>query len=181
MSKNVANNSDTRREDWGTPRELFGTLAKEHNFVIDLCANKDNALCDRYIDEHTDIFSSAAMSIAAEAKRGADALHPYAWINPPYKRNGKTGLFVSRAVEICNEVGLGLVALIPASVGSVWWRENVVPAFDFWISLGRIRFVGAPCSSQFDLALAVRAEPGNAWLGLTNTHADLGVAYARFA
>ena len=181
MSKNVANHSDTRREDWGTPRELFGTLSKEHDFVIDLCANKHNALCDRYIDEHVDIFSSAAFGVVEEAKERAEVKTPYAWINPPYKRNGKTGLFVARAVEICNEVGLGLVALIPATVGSVWWRENVTPAFDFWISLGRVRFVGAPGTSQFDLALAVRAEPGNTWLGLTNAHASLGVAYARFA
>ena len=72
MSKNVANHSDTRREDWGTPRELFGTLSKEHDFVIDLCANKHNALCDRYIDEHVDIFSSAAFGVVEEAKERAE-------------------------------------------------------------------------------------------------------------
>lgn len=185
MSLNVKNETGTRREDWGTPIDLFMTLASEHDFVIDLCATGENKLCEYFIDPSIDLFSPGAdkyVEKALELITSADSLPivPWAWINPPYQGGGKTGLFVARAVELCKAHGLGLVALIPASVGSVWWRDSVAPFFDFVIFTRRLQFQGAPATAQFDTAIAVMGAPGENWVGTTLAHDSLGVAYKRF-
>ena len=184
MSNNKANHTGTRREDWGTPIDLFMTLASEHDFVIDLCATGENKLCSYYIGPSIDLFSPDAEKYIEKALEistvaGSLPVRPYAWINPPYQGGGKTGLFVARAVELCKAYDLGLVALIPASVGSVWWRESVVPFFDFVIFTRRLQFHGAPGFAQFDTAIAVMGAPGENWVGTTAAHDSLGVAYKR--
>ena len=180
MSLNVVGNSDTRREDWSTPIELFATLSRSHGFVIDLCASRQNAMCDFWITEGVDIFSPLGEEVARNAARAFHAFeHPYAWINPPYQGSGKTGLFVVRAVELCLAHGLGLVALIPASVGSTWWRESVDPFFDFVLFTPRLRFGGAPSSAQFDSAICVMRSPGERDLGPDMFHHSLGASYKR--
>jgi phage N-6-adenine-methyltransferase len=179
MSLNVVGNSDTRREDWSTPIELFATLSRSHDFVIDLCASRENALCDFWVTEAVDLFSPLGEEVVFNASRSFDVDHPYAWINPPYQGSGKTGLFIVRAADICREHGLGLVALIPASVGSAWWRESVDPFFDFVLFTPRLRFGGAPSSAQFDSAICVMRSPGERDLGPDMFHSALGSPYKR--
>lgn len=180
MSLNKTNNSGTRREDWGTPRDLFAALSEEHNFVIDLAASRENTLCDSFIDETIDLMSERASRYLRSAV-GADLPpNPYAWINPPYKGGGGTGDFVLRAVELCVVNELGLVALVPASVGSVWWREAVHSCFDFVIFTRRLTFEGAPATAQFDTALCILGHPNEHWVGTTLTHERLGICYSRF-
>lgn len=180
MSLNKANNTKTRREDWGTPRDLFAALSKEHNFVVDLAASRENALCDYFIDEAIDLMSERASRYIEKVMSYNPPLAPYAWINPPYKGGGATGNFVLRAVELCVMNELGLVALIPASVGSVWWREAVHSCFDFVIFTRRLTFEGAPTTAQFDTALCIMGHPAGNWIGTTLTHQQLGICYSRF-
>ncbi len=179
MSLNVTGNADTRREDWSTPVELFATLSRSHDFVVDLCATPKNALCDFWVTEGVDIFSPLGEEIVFNAARTDHVEHPYAWINPPYQGSGKTGLFVVRAAELCRAHGLGLVALIPASVGSAWWRESVDPFFDFVLFTPRLRFGGAPSSAQFDSTICVMRSPGERDLGPDMFHIALGSPYKR--
>jgi site-specific DNA-methyltransferase (adenine-specific) len=179
MSLNVTGNADTRREDWSTPVDLFATLSRSHDFVIDLCASRENALCDFWIPEGIDIFSPLGEEIVFNAARTDHVEHPYAWINPPYQGSGKTGLFVVRAAELCRAHGLGLVALIPASVGSAWWRESVDPFFDFVLFTPRLRFGGAPSGAQFDSAICIMRSPGERDLGPDMFHLALGAPYKR--
>ena len=179
MSNNTANRSSSRREDWGTPPDLFATLSKAHDFVIDLCANERNSLCDLSIDEADDLMSPRAGRIVglASTESGCLSEHQYAWLNPPYQGGGKTGLFVARAAELCLENGLGLVALIPASVGSRWWRECVDPFFDFVVFTPRLTFAGAPASAQFDSAICVMHSLDK--VGPDPLHFTLGSVYRR--
>lgn len=180
MSLNVTGNADTRREDWGTPVELFATLSRSHDFVVDLCASRQNALCDFWITEGIDIFSPLGEEVVRNASRAFDHVdHHYAWINPPYQGSGKTGLFIARAAELCRAHGLGLVALIPASVGSNWWREAVDPFFDFVLFTPRLRFGGAPSSAQFDSAICVMRSPGERDAGPDIFHLSLGAPYKK--
>lgn len=178
MSLNIQNTSDKRREDWGTPRDLFKALSLAHDFVIDLCASADNALCDYYIDEQLDIMSPRADGFVGMVADTIDSSNPYAWLNPPYQGGGKTGLFVARAAELCRDNKLGLVALIPASVGSKWWRESVDPFFDFVIFTPRLRFEGAIATAQFDSAICVMRGPGED-PGPDFVHGVLGAVYQR--
>jgi phage N-6-adenine-methyltransferase len=179
MSLNIANHTETRRDDWGTPVELFATLSRSHDFVVDLCASLQNSLCDFWITEGVDLFSPLGQEVVRNARRASKSAHPYAWINPPYRGAGKTGLFVVRAAELCRDYGLGLVALIPASVGSNWWRESVDPLFDFVLFTQRLRFGGAPTSAQFDSAVCVMRAPGEKDLGPDLYHCAIGAPYKR--
>lgn len=180
MSFNVTGNSETRREDWSTPVELFATLSRSHDFVVDLCASRQNALCDFWITEGIDIFSPLGKEVVRNAARARDHVEqPYAWVNPPYQGSGKTGLFIARAAELCMAHGLGLVALIPASVGSNWWRESIDPFFDFVLFTPRLRFGGAQATAQFDSAVCVMRSPGEQSDGPDLYHAAIGAAYQR--
>lgn len=179
MSNNLANHSETRREDWGTPIDLFLTLSCVHRFVIDLSATPASSLCSIWVTEAEDLMSPLGAEMvqrAAEVHRGDRC---YAWINPPYRGAGGTGLFVARAAELCLNNGLGLVALIPASVGSRWWRESVDPFFDFVVFTPRLRFEGAPSVAQFDSAICVMRAPGDKGKGPGAEHRVLGAAYKR--
>jgi site-specific DNA-methyltransferase (adenine-specific) len=179
MSNNQANHTATRREDWGTPPDLFAKLSTAHDFVIDLCASAENALCDNYIDERIDLMSPMGAELVEMVAEGCGStLGPsYAWINPPYQGGGKTGLFVARAAELCLENCLGLVALIPASVGSRWWRECVDPFFDFVIFPPRLTYAGAPATAQFDSAICVMHPLDK--VGPDPVHFELGAVYRR--
>jgi phage N-6-adenine-methyltransferase len=179
MSNNLANHTETRREDWGTPIDLFLTLSCAHRFAVDLCASPASALCSFWVTEAVDIMSPLAdevVELAAGAHRGDRS---YAWINPPYRGAGGTGLFVARAAELCQLHGLGLVALVPASVGSRWWRESVDPFFDFVVFTPRLRFEGAPSVAQFDSAICVMRSPGDKDVGPSAEHRMLGAVYKR--
>jgi phage N-6-adenine-methyltransferase len=179
MSNNFANRSETRREDWGTPIDLFLTLSFAHRFAVDLCASPASALCSFWVTEGVDLMSPLAGDVVRDAARAHARGPAYAWINPPYRGAGGTGLFVVRAAELCLVHGLGLVALIPASVGSRWWRESVDPFFDFVIFTPRLRFEGAPSSAQFDSAICVMHAPGDKGQGPSAEHRMLGAVYKR--
>lgn len=150
MSDNKANHSETRREDWGTPRGLFDRLDSVFDFAADLCANTHNARAKLFIDEHTDVNSEAAAFVV----ENFIAPDRYMWINPPYKSHGGTGKYVGRAVELAGP--RGLVCLIPVSAGSKWWEVNVWPWFDAFIWPRRFPFEGAGQNAKFDCAICVR-------------------------
>lgn len=179
MSNNLASHTETRREDWGTPIDLFLTLSRAHNFVIDLCASLESSLCIHWITEELDIMSPRAYAFVRDVASLKNPPRPYAWVNPPYRGHGGTGLFVARAAELCLAHGFGLVALIPASVGSRWWRESVDPFFDFVLFTPRLRFEGAPASAQFDTAVCVMLAPGDKGVGPSAEHRMLGAVYKR--
>jgi len=151
MSKNEANHTESRKEDWGTPQDMFDKLDSVFDFKVDLCASKDNTKTQLYISEEIDIMSLDA-GFSVDAFIGA---RDYLWVNPPYKTRGGTGNYVARAVELAGS--RGLVCLIPASVGSKWWLENVWANFEAFIFPRRFNFEGAEGSgAMFDCAICIK-------------------------
>jgi len=179
MSNNTANHTSTRREDWCTPPDLFAKLSRVHDFAIDLCASTENSLCLHWVTGGIDLMSPRADKFVREVVEISSSPRSYAWINPPYRGHGGTGLFVARAAELCLANNLGLVALVPASVGSRWWRECVDPFFDFVIFTPRLRFAGAPATAQFDSAICVMRTIDELGRGPDPVHAELGALYRR--
>lgn len=179
MSNNLANRTETRREDWGTPIDLFLTLSCAHRFIVDLCASPSSSLCSIWITEAEDIMSPFGADLVHTAAEAHSGDRSYGWLNPPYRGHGGTGLFIARAAELCRNHGLGLAALVPASVGSRWWRESVGPFFDFVVFTPRLRFEGAPSVAQFDSAICVMQAPGDAGKGPSSEHRMLGAVYKR--
>lgn len=151
MSNNIHNSKGTRREDWGTPQWLFEALDGIFNFKIDLAANIDNAKLPNYVSPAFDFLS---MSL-----HGLRTLFPavfleqeWCWCNPPYGRNG-CGKWMKQIFTVPNTV-----SLVPASVGSKWfkicWDEADVIVFFH----GRLQYEGAPTGAQFDSCLVIKGD-----------------------
>ena len=150
MGSNEANHTESRREDWGTPRDMFDILDSVFHFKMDLCADKQNSKCSDFIDEETDIMHP----IAGFSVDTCTAEDDYLWINPPYKRGGKTGNYVGRAVELAGP--RGVVALVPNSTGSLWWQRHVWAHFDAFIWPRRFSFEGSGPNAKFDCAICIK-------------------------
>jgi len=136
------------KQDYGTPPELLAAVKNRlciKDFVIDLAASEDNAVCPVYFDEEYDSLgpdvSWAAVSQAYHAK--------WAWLNPPY---GDIAPWVNKAAYEASR-GAHVVMLVPASVGANWWKDSVTGfAFTTFLN-GRIQFVGAEGLYPKDCAL----------------------------
>jgi len=177
MSNNIINH-ETRREDWGTPRDLFAALRLRFDFFCDLAADVLNAVHSRFIYEQKCIFSADSWFDVQNWAKDATS-PPYAWINPPYRPCGETGDFTARAAEIADHAGCGVIALIPASVGTVWWREHVAPHYPIVCFTRRLRFEGASATAQFDTALACKPAPGDSIERCAGALEPFGLVYER--
>lgn len=107
------------RDLWGTPKSLFNLLDEEFNFVLDVCANEQNAKCENYINEEED-----TLQADWKKKINARARLPAVFMNPPYAK-GVLVKFLAKAVEEYKK-GLTVVALLPASTGTEWWHTYIM-------------------------------------------------------
>lgn len=128
------------------------------------------------------MFDLAANSANAQACAwyGPDGLAPDAlacdwgvlsgvlWLNPPYNDLAPWARKCSESVRE-NSDGDRILLLVPASVGSNWWRDYVHEKASVAFLNSRIKFVGHTGGYPKDLALCVYGErPGYAvwsWRG----------------
>lgn len=163
------------KTDYGTPVEIYQQLDELFRFTIDLAAHASNA-------KHPRFFSPADNSLA-QSWAGETG-----FLNPPYGRGIESWLAKARHAAI-NERAV-VVQLIPANVGSAWWRrlvlgaerhdagrlvaswwapetqvlwlrwEGLITGVHVWPS--RIDFEGAPDGAMFDSAVVWHASPNRA-------------------
>ena len=68
-------------DNWATPQDLYDALHSEFGFTLDVCANSDNAKCEKYYDIDQDGLKQDWEGVC--------------WMNPPYGR--KIGDWVKKA------------------------------------------------------------------------------------
>lgn len=160
------------KTDYGTPREVYERLDADFGpFTIDLAAHAGNAKHPRYLSQVED-----SLSVSWDGETG--------FLNPAYGRGIDAWLRKARSAAM---YGRALVVqLIPANVGSAWWRkyimgtaedagrllssrwvpetqvlwfrwEGLITGVHVWPS--RITFEGAPDGAMFDNAVVVHASP----------------------
>lgn len=160
------------KTDYGTPREVYERLDADFGpFTIDLAAHAGNATHPRYLSQVED-----SLSVSWDGETG--------YLNPPYGRGIDAWLRKARSAAM---YGRALVVqLIPANVGSAWWRryimgtaedagrllssrwvpetqvlwlrwEGLITGVHVWPQ--RITFEGAPDGAMFDNAAVVHASP----------------------
>jgi phage N-6-adenine-methyltransferase len=144
MPKNKANHTETRREDWGTPKDLFDKLDAVFHFAVDLAATAENTLCPQYCSAEDG--DNGFFDLTKDDFSRVE----WHWCNPPY------GADLERWVEeVATKVDKA-VMLIPASPGNRWWHRTLWPKANVVVFLcGRLTFEGAPSPAQFDSALIV--------------------------
>ena len=154
MAKNECNHTETRREDWGTPGFFIDWLRDVgFDFKCDLAASEHNATCKAYIGEESDFLSMTFDEHVRFALLSCyDYVNDWHWCNPPYEKKG-LGRWIKELADVPN-----IVTLIPASPGSVWFRD-VWSRFDYVVFMdGRLSFNGANQGAQFDSVLAIRGD-----------------------
>ena len=164
------------KTDYGTPRDVYERLDRDFGpFTVDLAAHEGNAKHARFYSPRHD-----SLRQSWEGETG--------FLNPPYGRGIASWLRKARDSALYERAVV--VQLVPANVGSAWWRELVMGAVDdagrllqsYWVPEtqvlwlrweglvtgvhiwpSRITFEGGPPDgAMFDSAVVVHASPNRA-------------------
>jgi hypothetical protein len=136
------------RQDYETPEEFLGAVVRRFGSIEwDLAASAENSKAPgrNFIDEETDSLTVPWHRLPLASG--------WLWLNPPFGRCGK---FAEKARD---EMILGarVLMLAPASVGSNWFNEFVLPHAHVIGLRPRMTFVGERDPYPKDLMLAVFA------------------------
>lgn len=118
------------KQDYQTPPELLDAVREElgiTQFTMDLAADDTNHICPDYFTTEVDAFDFTWA-------RGG-----WNWLNPPF---GNIRPWVKKAWEETSH-GARTAVLVPASVGSNWWKNWVHGKAGVLFLNGRVQFVGA--------------------------------------
>ena len=140
-------------QDVETPKDLLDAVVRRWGpLAIDLAATEANRKADRWLGPGSPIAEDALV------KGWAAQIDGTAWLNPPF---GDLGPWAKKCSEWlgCCVVGSAVLLLVPASVGSNWWRDHVDGKADVHFLNGRVKFVGHTGPYPKDLALCVYGDP----------------------
>lgn len=130
------------RQDYQTPSDFVAAVKAKLDiteFGFDLAASDTNKQADAFFSEAQDALAD---------HNDWDNTFGWNWLNPPYDN---VTPWVKKASEQSFE---NLIAvLVPASVGSNWWRDHVHDKAHVLLLNGRITFVGAKDPYPKDCAL----------------------------
>lgn len=106
------------KQDYSTPTEFITAvklLLGIEKFSFDFAADRDNAKANAYWDIETDALSQSAANWAINSRKG------WGWLNPPY---GDIAPWASKCLQALRSGGR-IAFLVPASVGSNWFRDYI--------------------------------------------------------
>ncbi len=135
-------------------------------FDVDLAALKENSVALVYIGPKKNSLTQPWASLFLGLNRGKRNSQGWCWLNPPYD---KIRPWVKKCLEEA-EKGARIALLVPASVGSNWWRDYVHDKARVYFVSGRLRFLMAdgtphPTTYPKDLCLVLYGdEPGYDYL-----------------
>lgn len=130
-------------DQWATPQAFFNEWNALFNFTLDVCADAQNAKCERYFDLSTNGLKQ-------------DWSLEVCWMNPPYGR--EIGQWVKKAYTE-SLYGATVVCLLPARTDTAWWHDYVLPFAKVTFIRGRLKFGTATNSAPFPSAVAVFYPP----------------------
>jgi len=122
---------------WSTPIDFFNKYNEQYGFELDVCANAENAKCQRFFTKEDDGLSKEWSGIC--------------WMNPPYGRE------ISKWMKKAHEsslAGATVVCLVPARTDTAWWHDYAINGEIEFIR-GRLKFGGSKNSAPFPSAVVV--------------------------
>lgn len=146
MAKMPRQKPGRSKQDYQTPPELLTAVERRLHapLIFDLACRSDNRICE-YGYCHDWGMDALTMDWAGDI----DSRAGWAWCNPPF---ADIEPWVKKAHEESLK-GLCLAMLVPASVGSNWWRDWVErKAFALYLN-PRVKFVGCADMYPKDCAL----------------------------
>lgn len=128
------------KQDYGTPDDLFQAITKRFGyFDWDLAATAENSKCVNFITPETNSLTQPWYKLMGNL-----------WLNPPY---GNIEPW-ARHCSLMSANGARVFMLVPASVGSDWYRDYVEPCAYVLALSPRITFVGCDDPYPKDCILA---------------------------
>jgi phage N-6-adenine-methyltransferase len=134
---NIAVHFTSNTDLWSSPQVTFDKYHAIHNFELDVCANDNNAKCNKYFTQEVDGLKQNWMGAC--------------WMNPPYGR--EIGLWMKKAYESSLN-GAKVVCLVPARTDTKWWHDYAMKG-DIEFLKGRLKFGDAKNSAPFPSAVVV--------------------------
>lgn len=101
-------------DHWRTPRDLFLALHAEFGFQVDLAANAQDRLVDRWLGPDGLAPDALTVSWSEFGRRG--------FLNPPYS-SALIAAFMAKAAAEARE-GFTTVALTPYTPDTQWWQQT---------------------------------------------------------
>lgn len=134
----------SKSDEWETPQNLFDELNKEFDFVLDVCATKENAKCEKYFTKE-DNGLTKNWSLYGGCK----------WMNPPYGR--EIGEWVRKAFMWNRKQGVTIVCLLPARTDTKWFHDYIYknPNVEIRFLKGRLKFGNSKNSAPFPSMIAI--------------------------
>jgi len=129
------------RQDYETPLDFLHALTDRlqiKTFLFDFAADSRNRKAVKFWDETADALSKTPEQWARMT--GGPVLGGWGWCNPPY---GNIAPWAMRCLETCL-CGGRVAFLVPASVGSNWYRDFIHEQHGVQTLFlnGRLNFVG---------------------------------------
>src|ERR1035437_1576328 len=124
------------KQDYTTPQVFIDAVKMWldiRTFAFDFAADKTNTKAVRYWTEQDDSLSIPATEWARHCGQG------WGWLNPPY---ANIGPWAARCLETAS-LGGHIAFLVPASVGSNWYRDYIHDQLGVTVLFlnGRIPFI----------------------------------------
>ena len=131
-------------DDWATPPEFFAEVQRRlGKFDLDVCADKANAKCERFISAEQDGLSQRwCLAIDQTTRR---------WCNSPYGR--VLPKWIDKAIEEVRLGGVSVTYLAPARTDTRWFYKAFRAAKVVWFIKGRLKFGGHVSSAPFPSVL----------------------------
>ena len=130
-------------DNWSTPQELFNAMDAIYKFDLDVCADGNNAKCDKFYTETDNAFHQVW-------HRDGKSI----WMNPPY---GRKIIDWIRKAYIESQHGVTVVCLLPARTDTIWFHDLCTHG-DITFLRGRLKFGGAKNSAPFPSMIVVFGE-----------------------
>ena len=132
-------------QDVGTPRDFLDAVEKRFGPIcIDLAATDENKACHVFVSPYEDAFSFDWGMFSG-----------LQWLNPPYSDIGKW------AKKCAESAPAKIALLVPAAVGTNYFRDHIFNQSRVLFLSPRLTFVGHTQSYPKDLMLCMYGfEPG---------------------
>jgi phage N-6-adenine-methyltransferase len=137
----------------GTPQAFVDACARRYGSIcIDLAADDQNTKCNRFLSEREDSLKqdwAGCIHVAhSQSQKSLGIEGTTAWLNPPYDDIGKWA-------KKADESRARVIMLVPASVGTNWFRDYVHLKHPVDVLNGRIQFDGHTQPYPKDLMLCL--------------------------
>jgi len=120
-------NRGRSKQDYPTPRVFLDVVEQRFGKIaFDLAASPENAVCDNYFTKEQDSLKQDWV------------MQGNLWLNPPFDRITPW----AEKCASCGNLGVRILFLVPASVGSDWYMYHVEPYAMVYALNPRLSFDG---------------------------------------